>query len=141
VLEGGDVELSPGTCTLHDQSYRTKFPDLPFTPAAFLLTRVISRPRPGQVCLDLGYKAVSPDPVGDRAFFPELPDATMLGQSEEHLVLATARADSLPPGTPLLAIPTHVCPTCALYREAHVVEHGRLGGTWPVAARDRAITI
>jgi D-serine deaminase-like pyridoxal phosphate-dependent protein len=141
VLEDPQAEFSPGTCTLQDQSYRMKFPDLTFSPAAFLLTRVISRPYAGRVCLDLGYKAVAADPAGDRAFFPDLPDAKMLGHSEEHLVLETSMAGDLPPGTPLLAIPTHVCPTCALYREAHVVENGRLVATWPIAARDRTITI
>ena len=56
------VECSPGTCTLHDIGYATHYPDLPFTPAAFLLTRVISQPRPGRLCLDLGHKAVAADP-------------------------------------------------------------------------------
>ena len=61
------VECSPGTCVLHDAGYATRYPDLPFTPAAVLLTRVISRPRPGRLCLDLGHKAVAADPVGARA--------------------------------------------------------------------------
>jgi D-serine deaminase-like pyridoxal phosphate-dependent protein len=140
-LGGTGVEFSPGTSTLHDQSYSAMFPDLPFSPAAFLLTRVISRPRPGRICLDLGYKAVSPDPAGARAFFPDLPDAAMVGHSEEHLVLETARASELAPGTALLAVPTHVCPTCALYREAFAVEGNQMVGTWPITARDRRLTI
>lgn len=131
------VELSPGTCIFHDMSYLRKFPDLPFTPAAALLTRVISRPRPGRLCLDLGHKAVAADPAGPRVFFPALPDATFVGQSEEHLVLETPAADQYPPGTPLLGIPTHVCPTCALHRRAYVVENGALVDEWDVAARDR----
>lgn len=141
VLDGDDVELSPGTCTLQDRGYGTKFPDLDFTPAALVLTRVISRPVAGRICVDLGYKAVAADPVGERAYFPDLPDAKMVGHSEEHLVLETERAGELPPGTALLAVPMHVCPTSALYREAYVVEDGRVVGTWPVVARDRVITI
>ena len=50
------IELSPGTITFHDAGYREIFPDLKFTPAALLLTRVISRPTPNRITLDLGYK-------------------------------------------------------------------------------------
>src|SRR5262249_12495375 len=57
------LELSPGTCSLHDQGYSARFPDIPgFTPAALLLTRVISRPAATRVTLDLGTKAVASDP-------------------------------------------------------------------------------
>lgn len=38
------VECSPGTIVLHDHAYATRFPDLNFTPAALLLTRVVSHP-------------------------------------------------------------------------------------------------
>ena len=105
------VECSPGTTVLQDDSYLTRYPDLPFTPAALLLTRVVSHPGPGRLCLDLGYKAVAADPVGPRARLLELDDARPVVHSEEHLVVETARADSIPIGTPLLAIPTHICPT------------------------------
>ena len=135
------VECSPGTCVLHDAGYAGRFPDLPFTPAALLLTRVVSRPRPGRVCLDVGYKAVAADPVGARLTLLDLPDATLGGQSEEHLVVETPHADTLPPGTPLLAIPTHICPTCALHRRAYVVEDGALVDQWEVTARDRALSV
>ena len=63
-LDVPGVECSPGTPVLQDNSYLTKYPDLPFTPAALLLTRVVSKPGPGRLCVDLGYKAVSPDPAG-----------------------------------------------------------------------------
>jgi D-serine deaminase-like pyridoxal phosphate-dependent protein len=140
-LNADDVECSPGTCLLHDHGYGTKFPDLPFTPAALLLTRVISRPQRGRVCLDLGYKAVAADPAGDRVRLLGVDDAALGPQSEEHLVVLTGHTDELPPGTPLLAIPTHICPTCALHREALVVEGGKVVGRWEVAARDRSLGI
>ncbi len=85
-LDVPGVECSPGTPVLQDNSYLTKYPDLPFTPAALLLTRVVSRPGPGRLCLDLGYKAVSSDPVGPRARFLELDDARPVVHSEEHMV-------------------------------------------------------
>jgi D-serine deaminase-like pyridoxal phosphate-dependent protein len=135
------VELSPGTIVLHDDSYQTRYPDLPFTPAALLLTRVISHPGPGRICIDLGHKAVAADPAGPRARLLEIDDARQAGHNEEHMVVESARADRMPIGTPLLAIPTHICPTCALHRRAYVVEDGRVVGQWDVTARDRVLGI
>ena len=135
------VECSPGTPVLYDNSYLTRYPDLPFTPAALLLTRVISHPAPGRICLDLGYKAVASDPVGPRVRLPELDDARQVVHSEEHMVIETAGADSIPIGTALFAIPTHICPTVALHRRAYVVEEGEVIGQWEVTARDRVLGI
>lgn len=138
-LDESGVECSPGTCTLHDVSYATRYPDLPFTPAAALLTRVVSRPRTGRICLDVGHKAVAADPTGPRVRLPDLPGAVIGGQSEEHLVVETPDSDHYPPGTPLLAFPVHICPTCALHRRAYVVEHGVKVDDWEVGARDRVL--
>lgn len=136
------VECSPGTCTLFDVGYATRYPDLPFVPAAVLLTRVISQPRAGRLCLDLGHKAVAADPpAGSRATLLGIPDAAIGIQSEEHLVVDTPHADRYPPGTPILALPTHICPTCALHRRAYVIENGDLVDEWEVTARDRMIGI
>jgi D-serine deaminase-like pyridoxal phosphate-dependent protein len=136
------LELSPGTIVFHDAGYSETFPDLNFTPAVLLLTRVISRPTPTRVTLDLGYKAVASDPpAGNRVFFPDLPDAKAVLQNEEHLVLETSRAAEFSPGDELFAIPRHICPTSALHKEAYVVSGGRLAERWEVTARDRWLTI
>jgi len=134
-------QCSPGTCTLHDASYATKFPDLPFTPAALLLTRVISRPRTGRLTLDLGHKAVAADPVGARVVLPDLRHAQIGGQSEEHLVVDLTNAQDYPPGSWLLAVPMHVCPTVALHKRAYVVRDGEIIDEWDVTARDRVLSI
>jgi D-serine deaminase-like pyridoxal phosphate-dependent protein len=133
------VECSPGTIVLHDQGYSDRYPDLPFTPAALLLTRVISRPRPGRLCLDLGHKAVAADPSGPRARLLDIEDAKPVIHSEEHLVIETAHDAEFPIGTPLLAVPTHICPTVALHRRADVIEDGELVARWEVTARDRVV--
>ena len=100
------IELSPGTIVFHDWGYGDTFPDLQFTPAALLLTRVISRPTADRVTLDLGYKAVASDPpAGNRVRFPDLPDAKAVLQNEEHLVIETSQAERFQPGDELLAIP------------------------------------
>jgi D-serine deaminase-like pyridoxal phosphate-dependent protein len=133
------VECSPGTIVLHDHGYSTRYPDMPYTPAALLLTRVVSRPRPGRLCLDLGHKAVAADPSGSRARLLDIDDAVPVMHSEEHLVIETAEAAKFPVGTPLLAVPTHICPTVALHRRADVIEGGELVARWDVTARDRVV--
>ena len=136
------IEFSPGTCVFHDFGYGSAFPDLQFTPAAVLLTRVISRPTIDRITCDLGYKAVASDPpAGQRLLFPDLPDAEQVLQNEEHLVLRTERAGDFTPGDELIAIPRHVCPTSALHKQAYVVSGGELVARWGVAARDRWLTI
>ncbi len=141
-MEDPTIELSPGTCIFHDAGYGTSFPDLPFTPAAVILTRVISLPGDSRVTLDLGYKAVASDqPMERRAVFPELADAELVLQNEEHLVVQTAQAGNLRPGDELVAIPWHICPTTALNKEVVVVSQGRIKERWEVAARDRCLTV
>ncbi|MGE0610589.1 MAG: D-TA family PLP-dependent enzyme [Pirellulales bacterium] len=136
-----DRQCSPGTCTYWDISYETKFPDLQFLHAAVLLSRVISKPGPGRLCMDLGYKAVSPDNPDPRAVWLDLPDAKMVNHSEEHIAVETSLADRHSVGDILYAIPFHVCPTVALHREVIVVEQGQATARWTVTARDRRITI
>jgi D-threonine aldolase len=138
-LEVPGVECSPGTIVLHDDGYSTRYPDLPYTPAALLLTRVVSHPRPGRLCLDLGHKAVAADPAGPRARLLDIDDARPVMHSEEHLVIETAHAASFPIGTPLLAIPTHICPTVALHRRVDIIDDGELVARWDVTARDRVV--
>ena len=136
------MELCPGTCVFHDVGYGETFPDLPFVPAALLLTRVISRPTADRVTLDLGYKAVASDPPFDRRVtFPDIPDAQVVLQNEEHLVIHTSRAKELQPGDEMLAIPFHVCPTSALQKQAYVVRNEQVVERWDIAARDRQLTI
>jgi D-threonine aldolase len=131
------VECSPGTTVLHDHNYQSKYPDLPFTPAAVLLTRVISHPRRGRICLDLGHKAVAADPGMPRARLLGIDDAKHVMHSEEHLVVETSQAEDLAAGTTVLAIPAHVCPTVALHRRAYVIDQGQVVDQWDVTARDR----
>ena len=141
-IDDPTIELSPGTTTFFDRGYGQMFPDLDFTPAARILTRVISCPTSETVTLDLGYKACASDPpAGRRLMFPQLPDAEEILQNEEHLVLKTDQASTLRPGDWLLAIPRHICPTTALHQQVYVVAGNRLQETWPVAARDRKLTV
>lgn len=135
------VECSPGTCVLNDFGYRNKFADLDFLLAAAILTRVVSKPGPDRICLDLGHKSIASENPHPRAEFPQLPDATPVIHSEEHLVLETSAAARLSVGHVLYAIPRHVCPTVALHSEAVSVVGGVAEERWPVTARNRILTL
>ena len=135
------VECSPGTCVLWDAGYARKLPDMDFLPAAVLLTRVVSKPTPTRVCLDLGHKAVASEMPHPRVVFLNLDDGTPVVHSEEHLVIETPRADSLVIGDCLYGIPWHICPTVALHSELVVVRNARAEKRWKVTARDRVLTI
>ncbi len=136
-----DRDLSPGTCVLWDFGYGDKFPDLPFEPAAVLLCRIVSKPAVNRLCLDLGHKAVAAENPPPRVRFLELPDASPVLHSEEHLVIETSRAHEFHVGQCLHGIPRHICPTVALQSEAWPVEGGKAGPPWPILARARRITI
>ncbi len=136
------IELSPGTCIFHDSGYGSSFPDLPFQPAAAVLTRVISRPGADRVTLDLGNKAIAADPPrGQRVYFPDLPEAVQEIHNEEHLVLVSPEAGRFQPGDTLLGIPTHICPTSALYDRVAVLEAGSVVDEWQVTGRNRCLTV
>jgi D-serine deaminase-like pyridoxal phosphate-dependent protein len=141
-LDIPNLECSPGTCFLNDNGYGSKFTDMTFTPAALLLTRVISKPTPTRLTLDLGYKAVASDPpAGKRCILLNVPDYQAVLQNEEHFVVETPAASRFAPGAEVYAMPTHICPTCAMHRSAYVVEKGQVVGQWDIAARDRVLTV
>ena len=68
-------------------------------------------------------------------------EATLGSQSEEHLVVDGVDPTAFHPGSHLLAIPMHVCPTVALHQKAYVIRDGDLVDEWEVSARNRQLTI
>lgn len=131
-------ECSPGTPILWDIGYGGDYVDLPFEVAAALVTRVISKPGDGLLCFDLGHKAISAEmSLQHRVSLPAIPDARFVGQSEEHLVVSTSRADEFAVGDALIAFPRHICPTVASYPQANLIRGGQVTAeTWPITARD-----
>jgi D-serine deaminase-like pyridoxal phosphate-dependent protein len=138
-----ELECSPGTFVLHDAGYGPKYADLAdLTPAAALVTRVVSRPTPDRVTLDLGTKAVAADPLLEkRVTLLDFPEYRTVGHNEEHLIVETSGAQRYQPGDVVYALPGHICPTVALHKEALVAEGGKIVGRWSVAARDRMLTV
>jgi D-serine deaminase-like pyridoxal phosphate-dependent protein len=137
------VECSPGTFVLQDAGYGPKYADLAgIVPAAVLVTRVVSRPTPNRVTLDLGNKAVAADPVLEkRVTLLDFPEYKTVGHNEEHLIVETDGADRYQPGDVVYALPGHICPTVALHKEVLVAEGGKIVGRWTVASRDRVLSV
>jgi D-serine deaminase-like pyridoxal phosphate-dependent protein len=134
-------ECSPGTCVLWDFAYADKFADLDFLPATLVLTRIVSKPAHRRLCLDLGHKAIAAENPPPRVRFLNLPDASAVSHSEEHLVIETDRAGEVAVADCLYGIPRHVCPTVALYSEATTICGGHTSERWRVTARERRLTI
>lgn len=133
-----DVEPSPGTSVFWDWGYSTRFPDLPFEAAALLLGRIISIPTNTRVTIDLGHKAIAPDPEGQRGVALNLPGSIPGRQNEEHWVIECPDTTELILGQPIYVFPTHVCPSTALHRQVYVIEEdGSCQERWTVDARDR----
>ncbi|MET0299665.1 MAG: D-TA family PLP-dependent enzyme [Flavitalea sp.] len=136
-----NVQSSPGTFVFWDSGYSKMFPDMEFIVSAILLTRVISVIDEQTICLDLGHKSVAPESPLPRVIFPDHPEASVVGQSEEHLVVKVPASSAINVGDEWFGIPVHICPTVALYDSVHVISDGIATETWKVIARDRAITI
>ncbi|MEZ4867163.1 MAG: D-TA family PLP-dependent enzyme [Caldilineaceae bacterium] len=138
-----EVDLSPGTYSLWDMGYSKACPDQPFLCAAVLLTRIISKPGPNRLCVDLGHKAVAAEnPLDRRVRFLNAPEAKFMGQNEEHLVIELPEDHGFEVGDVLYGIPWHICPTVALHQEAVIIdEKHELVDRWPIVARGRRLEI
>ncbi|MBV7332096.1 D-TA family PLP-dependent enzyme [Chloroflexi bacterium TSY] len=138
-----DADLSPGTYSLWDMGYKTACPESPFVFAAVLITRVVSKPGPNRLCLDLGHKAVSAEnPLENRVRLLNAPEAKYVDQKEEHLVIELPEGHGFDIGDVLYGIPWHVCPTVALHQEANVIDENKeLSDRWPILARNRRLEV
>lgn len=135
------IKLSPGTPLLWDAGYSAAYPDLEFLVAAVLVGRVVSKPAPGMLCLDLGTKAVASEMPQPRLLLLNIDGYRIVGHNEEHLIIEVPDADRYRPGAVAYGVPIHICPTVARFETASVIERGRCTGEWFIAARNRRITI
>jgi D-serine deaminase-like pyridoxal phosphate-dependent protein len=134
-----NVQCSPGTFVFWDWGYSV-FSDLPFTPAAILLTRIVSIINSKWLCLDLGHKAVaSENPLRKRLKFLNVESVNLVSHSEEHLVVEVEDTSKHVLGEVWYALPYHICPTVALYNELDVIVEGERVQQWQVTARNRKI--
>ncbi len=141
-LKREKIECSPGTFIYWDAGYIQKYKEQPFQPAALVISRVISLPNETTICADLGHKSVAAEnPLNNRVYLINAPELSIVGQSEEHLVLQAKEGHHYKTGDVLYGIPVHICPTCALYERALIVEDGKVTGEWKIIARDRKIVL
>ena len=133
------VEASPGTFIFHDHGYTTHYPDLGFTPAALLLSRIISIPTPNRITLDLGHKAIAADPEGVRGIILSVDNAEVGQQHEEHWAISVPDSTPMHIGQEVYVCPTHICPCVALHPFYYVIDtDGYCRETWEVTARNRS---
>jgi D-serine deaminase-like pyridoxal phosphate-dependent protein len=135
-----NVECSPGTFVYWDKTY-LQYTEQHFVPAALVISRIISLPT-NKLCLDLGHKSISAEnELNNRVSFLNAPGLKFTGHSEEHLVAEAPEGHAYKAGDILFGLPVHICPTCALYERAYVVEDKSVTTEWKMIARDRKITV
>lgn len=133
---------SPGTSVFWDWGYGEKFKEQAFSPAAIVVTRVISKPTQGIITIDLGHKAIAAEnQINKRVKFLNLQNYELISQSEEHGVLKVKDWNKIKIGDVLYGVPYHVCPTVNLYDEMAIIDNKIASEYWQVIARKRKITI
>ncbi|MFZ9981274.1 MAG: D-TA family PLP-dependent enzyme [Cyclobacteriaceae bacterium] len=137
-----NVECSPGTFIYWDSGYGSILKEQPFLFSALVLTRIISKPSEGLLCLDLGHKSIaSENPMDKRVTFLNGTDLIPVSQSEEHLVVRTNSWNEYQIGDLIYGLPYHVCPTIALYDYAWIVTDGKTSAIWSAVARNRKLSV
>ena len=135
-----DVECSPGTFIYWDKGYQSTLIEQPFLIAALVITRVISLPTAGTICVDLGHKGIaSENPIDKRVYFLNAEGLTPVGHSEEHMVIQTNQKFKV--GDVLYGVPHHICPTVNLYDSPNVIVNGKYVGNWETVSIKRKITV
>ena len=138
-VDSGSVHrVSPGTVIYNDATSLAQLPpEYGFTPAALVLSSVVSHPSADTITCDAGHKSVSAD--------AGLPTCLALGHaeleaqspSEEHLPMRVNGKLSVAVGDELLLLPRHVCPTVNNFDSAVLVRNGKVEAVERVTARGR----
>jgi D-serine deaminase-like pyridoxal phosphate-dependent protein len=137
-----EVECSPGTFVYWDKGYEDVLQEQKYLHAAVVITRVVSKPSEGVICVDLGHKAIaSENPLDKRVYFLNAPELEPTGHSEEHMVFKTKPGTSYEVGDVLYGVPYHVCPTIALHDKPAIIEDNKVVSHWVTASRNRTITV
>ena len=129
------TEVIAGSYALMEGALTTARPEL--TPAAKILTTVMSHQDPGLVWLDAGQKATGIDTGMPNV--EGVPGASVQRMSAEHggMVLKDGAAWNLDLGSKVWLVPHNIANTANVYDFIHAVRDGRLEAVWEVAARGR----
>jgi D-serine deaminase-like pyridoxal phosphate-dependent protein len=128
---GGLVtEVQAGSYVLMDAKYATL--DLPFEPALYIATRVISRRDPEAGVLNAGLKETSveygtPKPVGH--------EIGIIALSDEHARIAVHSGDKPGVGEVVFLVPAHIDPTINMHDALFVWDGAGGLERWPVDGR------
>ena len=115
--------------------------DIKFQQSLFLLSQVMSRPRPDSIVLDAGLKSYTIEKG-----LPKVVDSIgsseslirVIGISDEHSVLDTGNLskDLIPSiGEKVLLIPSHCDPTVNLHDWFVCIRNNVVVDIWPISAR------
>jgi D-serine deaminase-like pyridoxal phosphate-dependent protein len=136
------IQCSPGTFVYWDKGYGDSFKEQPFSPAALVVTRVVSLRGDTRLCLDLGHKSIAPEnELTNRVSFINGPQLVPVGQSEEHLVVEAGADHGYKIGDIFYGVPIHICPTVSQYERAFTIENHLVTGFFKNTARDRFLTV
>ncbi len=106
-------QVSAGTVVYNDTSSLKQLPgEYGLAPAALVVSRVVSHPKPGIFTCDAGHKSVSVDSGVPNCRIVGHPEYEAMKPSEEHLPCTVNGGTGLPPIESILyLVPRHVCPT------------------------------
>ncbi len=131
------TEARPGTYVFGDRQ-QTHLSGLPRHEIALVVAaRVVSAPRPGEVVIDAGSKALASDRpawLEGYGLLLEAPDAVVEAVTEEHAVVRGC-GDRLAVGDLVGVVPNHVCTAVNLGTRLTVVADGAVIDVWPVFPR------
>jgi D-serine deaminase-like pyridoxal phosphate-dependent protein len=125
-------EVQAGSYVLMDARYGSL--GLPFEPALFLATRVISRRAATAGVLNAGLKQVSAEYGMPRALDPAV---RVIGLADEHARVEIAAGDGPAIGDVVVLVPAHVDPTTNLHDVLFAWGGGPDWERWPVDGRRR----
>ncbi len=131
------TEYRPGTYVYNDRSLVARgvcgWEDCALT----VLATVVSVPAANRAIIDAGSKTLTSDLLGLTGYGHVLgrPDIAIDQLSEEHGRLVSEGPIGLIVSETVRVVPNHACVVTNMVDEVHVVEGGRLTGTWRGAAR------
>jgi D-serine deaminase-like pyridoxal phosphate-dependent protein len=124
------TDIQAGSYVLMDSEYGGL--NLPFEPALYCATTVISRRSPESGVLNAGLKELTVEGGMPRSVRPGL---RVLGLSDEHARLAVQPGTRLEVGETIFLIPGHIDPAINLHPALVVWEGGDQLSLWPVDGR------
>lgn len=140
-LVGTRHRVSPGTVVFHDQRSAEDLPGMDLRPAAQVMARVVSHPKPGRVTCDAGSKSIAAEAGDPCARVVDHPEWIADTPSEEHLPLKITSGDPPARGEILWLVPRHVCPTVNLADRAWILDRGGRAFVASVSGRGHELLV